>query len=49
MSRASAHSNELRRYTIDQDGLRIGDMLADRDGLLGGRPTLRDKTVRPAG
>lgn len=37
--RASAHSNELREYTIDGDGLRIGGMLTDQEGLLGGRPT----------
>ncbi len=37
--RASAHSNELREYTIDGDGIRIGGMLADQEGLLGGRPT----------
>lgn len=37
--RASEHSNELRAYTIGDDGIRIGDMLADQEGLLGGRPT----------
>jgi len=39
--RASAHSNELRLFNIDGDGIRIGEMLADYEGLLGGRPTLR--------
>ncbi len=43
--RASMHSNELREYTIDADGIRIGTMLADHDGLLGGRPAL--KLARP--
>ena len=37
--RASAHSNELREYTIGNDGICIGDMLLEEQGLLGGRPT----------
>jgi circadian clock protein KaiC len=37
--RASAHSDELRQYHIDDHGLQIGEMLADQEGLLGGRPT----------
>ena len=37
--RASDHSNELREYSIDGDGIRIGKMLPDQEGLLGGRPT----------
>jgi circadian clock protein KaiC len=37
--RASAHSNELRAFTIDDQGIRIGEMLEDQEGLLGGRPT----------
>lgn len=37
--RASNHSNELRLFHVDDDGLRIGDRLADHEGLLGGRPT----------
>lgn len=36
--RASAHSNELRRYHIDDNGLHIGEMLKGQEGLLGGRP-----------
>jgi circadian clock protein KaiC len=39
--RASAHSNELRSYTIGDNGIVIGEMLKDREGLLGGRPTQR--------
>ena len=39
--RASAHSNELREFTIDDQGIRIGEVLADQEGLLGGRPTRR--------
>jgi circadian clock protein KaiC len=48
--RASAHSNELREYTINDHGVDIGDMLPDEEGLLGGRPTHRglDKTPGPA-
>ena len=39
--RASAHSNELREFSIDDDGIRIGKMLPEQEGLLGGRPTNR--------
>jgi circadian clock protein KaiC len=37
--RASAHSNELRLFDIDASGIRIGKMLQEHEGLLGGRPT----------
>ena len=37
--RASGHSNELREYRIDGDGIHLGAMLADQEGLLGGKPT----------
>lgn len=37
--RASEHSNELREYSIDGEGIRVGEMLPDQEGLLGGRPT----------
>ena len=37
--RGSAHSNALREFSIDADGIRLGNMLPDQDGLLGGRPT----------
>jgi circadian clock protein KaiC len=37
--RASAHSNQLREFTIHADGIHIGDTLHDQEGLLGGRPT----------
>ncbi|MCY7320081.1 MAG: AAA family ATPase [Ramlibacter sp.] len=50
--RGSSHSNELREYTIDDAGLRIGEMLEDQEGLLGGRPTRKlqapPKGGRPA-
>jgi circadian clock protein KaiC len=39
--RASAHSSELRVFHIDEEGIQIGDMLLDQEGLLGGRPTRR--------
>jgi circadian clock protein KaiC len=37
--RASAHSDELREFTIDDQGIHIGERLRDQEGLLGGRPT----------
>jgi circadian clock protein KaiC len=37
--RASAHSDELREFRIDADGIHIGHVFADQEGLLGGRPT----------
>ena len=37
--RASDHSDELRLYRIDDDGIQIGDMLSNQEGLLGGSPT----------
>ena len=37
--RASAHSDDLREFTIDADGIHIGETLGDQEGLLGGRPT----------
>jgi circadian clock protein KaiC len=37
--RASPHSDELREFSIGPDGIHIGQMLADQEGLLGGRPT----------
>jgi circadian clock protein KaiC len=37
--RASEHSNELRLFHIDNDGIQIDEMLAGYEGLLGGRPT----------
>ena len=37
--RASAHSDEMRLFSIDGDGIHLGETLTDRAGLLGGRPT----------
>jgi circadian clock protein KaiC len=39
--RASAHSSDLRLYSIDDSGISIGHKLSDYSGLLGGRPTQR--------
>jgi circadian clock protein KaiC len=39
--RASAHSNDLRLFSIDDSGMHIGNKLTEYTGLLGGRPTLR--------
>ncbi len=39
--RASAHSNGLHLFHIDADGIKVGAMLADQEGLLGGSPTRR--------
>jgi circadian clock protein KaiC len=44
--RANMHSNELRAYTIDSDGIQLGSMLVDQEGLLGGRPTLKRSVNR---
>ena len=45
--RASEHSDELREYTIDKNGIQIGDMLIDQEGLLGGRPTKKRDATPP--
>ena len=39
--RASAHSDEMRLFSIDEQGMHVGEMFSDREGLLGGRPTLK--------
>nr|WP_267957545.1 ATPase domain-containing protein [Xanthomonas translucens] len=36
--RASAHSDALREFHIDDGGIRIGAALPQQEGLLGGRP-----------
>ena len=46
--RASAHSDELREFTISNDGIVIGDKLSDQEGLLGGRPTRKEDIGPPA-
>lgn len=37
--RASAHSDELRLYGIDDTGIVVGQPLRNQEGLLGGRPS----------
>jgi circadian clock protein KaiC len=37
--RGSAHTNQLREFIINAQGIQMRDMLANREGLLGGRPT----------
>jgi circadian clock protein KaiC len=44
--RASMHSSELRLFHINADGIQIGHMLPGHEGLLGGRPTLRQELPR---
>jgi hypothetical protein len=44
--RASAHTNELRLFHIDDQGIVIGERLADHEGLLGGRPSLASCRAR---
>ena len=39
--RASAHSDAMRLFTIEQDGIHLGEQLENLQGLLGGRPTYR--------
>jgi circadian clock protein KaiC len=46
--RDSAHSNELRLFSIDDSGIRIGKMLDGFEGLLGGRPTRRPPANEPS-
>ena len=45
--RSSMHSDELRLFSIHDDGIRVGDKLPDQEGLLGGRPTRRRPGDRP--
>jgi circadian clock protein KaiC len=47
--RASAHSDELREFSIGEEGIRIGEMLPDQEGLLGGRPTGKRTADLPSG
>ena len=45
--RASAHSNQLREFHIDDDGIHIDGMLMGQEGLLGGRPTQKRVLPQP--
>ncbi|MEP7313857.1 MAG: ATPase domain-containing protein [Pseudomonadota bacterium] len=42
--RSSNHSDELREFTIGDDGIRIGNTLPDQEGLLGGSPSKQPDT-----
>lgn len=46
--RDSAHSDALRLYSINDEGIQIGAALVDQEGLLGGRPTRRRASRRLA-
>jgi circadian clock protein KaiC len=46
--RASDHSSELRLYRIDDQGIQVGAMLPDQEGLLGGRPTRKPPPATPS-
>lgn len=46
--RASPHSKELRLFSIDDDGICIGESVHDQEGLLGGRPTIRQGAPDPS-
>jgi circadian clock protein KaiC len=45
--RASPHSDQLREFSIDAKGIHIGKMLANHEGLLGGRPTRKPAAQSP--
>jgi circadian clock protein KaiC len=45
--RASAHSDELRLFHIDDHGIRIGGMLTETEGMLGGQPKRRSRADAP--
>ncbi|MBK1715505.1 ATPase domain-containing protein [Rubrivivax gelatinosus] len=45
--RASAHSDQLREFSIDSDGIQIGRTIIDQEGLLGGRPTRKPAEQAP--
>jgi circadian clock protein KaiC len=45
--RGSAHSNELRLFQIDANGIKIGGMVPGREGLLGGQPSREQKKEVP--
>lgn len=46
--RASAHSNTLHLFEIGDEGIRIGNVLANHEGMLTGQPTRRGATASDA-
>jgi circadian clock protein KaiC len=46
--RASRHSHDLRRFDIDDDGIKLGEKLIGYEGLLGGRPSRARKACDSA-
>lgn len=46
--RASAHSDELREFTIHASGIHIGEVMREHEGLLGGHPSRRPPVTRAA-
>ena len=51
--RGSTHTNQLREFSINAQGIQMGEMLVNQEGLLGGRPTrghaLLEYLSNPAG
>jgi circadian clock protein KaiC len=45
--RGSAHSDELRLFRIDGEGLHLGETLAEHQGLLTGRPSRKHVELPP--
>ncbi len=45
--RGSAHSDEMRLFSIDADGIHVGDMLSEQEGLISGRPTRKPVGIPP--
>jgi circadian clock protein KaiC len=45
--RKSDHSNALREFTIDDEGIHVGAMLPELEGLLGGRPRHVSESAMP--
>lgn len=46
--RASAHSNELREFEIDDGGIVIGETLSEYGGMLSGSPKLIQASIASA-
>ena len=46
--RASAHSDALHQFSINEEGIHIGEPLLNQEGILGGRPTHKPLAAQPA-